>query len=121
MTSMLLMERIARGSACKAADIKKAARGRPLVSSSSLLFRTVARRDALLLRVLRGRGLDHRAHDRLVGSDPVADHVPALAVPLQELDRAAALVVQARDLERLHQADRAELLQALLVDVQVLQ
>ena len=32
-----------------------------------------------------------------------------LAVPLQELDRAAALVVHARDLERLHQAARAEL------------
>ena len=44
-----------------------------------------------------------------------------LAVPLQELDRAAALVVQARHLERLHQAGRAELLQALVVDVQVLE
>src|SRR5216117_3709998 len=89
-------------------------------SRRSFLLRAVARRDALFLGVLRGGGLDHRPHDRLVGGDPVGDHLPLLAVPLQELDRPAPLMVHARHLERLHQSGGAELLQALVVDVQVL-
>src|SRR5437667_3925483 len=98
MTSMLLTERkglpSARGAAVR------------------LLLRAVARRDPLLLRV-GGRGfLDHRAHDRLVGLDPVADQLPLLAVPLLELDRAAPLVVRAGDLDRLQEVVGAELLQA---------
>ena len=43
-----------------------------------------------------------------------------LAVPLLELDRAAALVVGAGHLERLHEAGGAELLQPRLGDVEVL-
>src|SRR5688572_33019788 len=101
------------------AKMKTAARRRPSGCAEALfLLRAVARGDALLFRVLRGGGLDHRAHDRLVGRDPVGDHVPLAAVPLDELDCAAALVVHARDLERLHQPDRAQLLQALVVDGQ---
>src|SRR6476660_3799468 len=106
MTSMLLTER----KGLSAAGV-----------FSRLLLRAVPRRDRLLLRV-RGRGfLDHRAHDRLVGRDPVADELPLLPVPLLELDRAAPLVVHARQLDRLEEAEGAELLQALLVDVQVLE
>src|SRR5687768_17776184 len=87
----------------------------------SLFFCTIPGRNAFFLGVLGRRRLDHGAHDRLVGRDPVADDLPLLTVPLLELDRAAALVVEARELEGLHEADRAELLQALLVNVQVLQ
>src|SRR6476660_129717 len=106
MTSMLLTER----------------KGPPPAGVfSRLLLRAVPRRDRLLLRV-GGRGfLDHRAHDRLIGRAPVADELPLLPVPLLELDRAAALVIHARNLERLEETEGAELLQALLVDVQVLQ
>src|SRR6266540_6085149 len=85
-----------------------------------LLRGAITRRDAFLLRVLRGGCLDHRPHDRLVGRDPVRDHVPFLAVPLQELHRPAALLVHARHLERLHQAGCTELLQALVIDIEML-
>src|SRR5215470_605246 len=81
----------------------------------------VAWGDAFLLGVLRGRLLDHRTHDRLVRADPVGDGVPLVAIPLQELHRAAALVVHARHLERLHEPGRAERLQLLVVDVEVLE
>src|SRR5215470_13871190 len=139
MTSTLLTERWACGADWGTADIEgngKREKGRgkgesrrvlpfpftlpPSLKSSAVLV-AVARRDAFLLRILRGGLLDHRAHDRLVGGDPVADRVPFLAVPLQKLHRAAALVVEARDPERLHQSGRTELLQALVVDVQVLE
>ena len=53
----------------------------------------VTGRDPLLLRIRRGRLFDQRAHDRLVGLDPVGDDVPLLPVPLLELDGAAALVI----------------------------
>src|SRR5688572_10502716 len=116
---MLTTERI--GSVFGTADIKREGpRPLPIPSSWLLLLRAVARRDSLFLRVLRRGGLDHGPHERLVGLDPVGDHVPLAAVPLQELHRAAALMVHARNLQRLHQTDRAELLQALIVDVQVL-
>src|SRR5688572_29528973 len=76
-----------------------------------LLLGAVARRDALFLGILRRRRLDHRTHDRLIGLDPVGDHVPLLAVPLHELDPAAAFVVHPRDPERRHQAGGAQLLE----------
>src|SRR5215831_8870908 len=81
----------------------------------------IPRGDALLLRVLRRGLLDHRAHDGLVGLGPVGDDVPFLPVPLHELHRAPALVVHAGDLERLHESGRAELLEAAVVDVEVLE
>src|ERR1700752_3184109 len=86
-----------------------------------LLFRAIPGRDALLLGVLRRGGLDHGTHQALVRLDPVADPLPLLAVPLLELHLAAAFVVGAGHLERLHEAGSAQLLQALLVDVQVLE
>src|SRR5438132_5711834 len=83
-------------------------------------LRAVARRDALLLRVLRRVLLDLGAHQLAVGLHPVGDDFPLRAVPLLEFDEARAFVVHAGDLERRHEAARAELLQALLVDVPVL-
>src|SRR2546428_932216 len=80
----------------------------------SIFLRAIARCDPLFLRVLRRGGLDHRAYQLLVRIDPVADHLPLSSVPLLELHLAAAFVVGAGHLERLHEADRAELLQALL-------
>src|SRR6266542_1083117 len=85
------------------------------------LLGAVTRGDSLLLRVRGRRLLDHRPHDRLVRLDPLGDDVPFLAIPLLELDRAAPFVVRAGELDRLQQADGAELLQSLVVDVQVLQ
>src|SRR5499426_3073658 len=85
-----------------------------------LTVSALARCDALLLGVLPCRLLDHGAHERLIGGDPVGDHVPLLAVPLHELHRAAALVIEARDLERVHEPDGADLLQPGVVDPEVL-
>src|SRR6185503_17029070 len=124
MTSMLLTARYAALTVFGTADINKKgeARAPPRILRCALLFlRAVARRDLVFLRVLRGGRFDHRADDRLVGRNPVRYRLPLLAVPLLELDRRATLVVHARNLERRHQADRTQLLQALLVDVQVLE
>src|SRR5712692_8499390 len=86
-----------------------------------LLLGAVTRRDSLLLRVRGSRVFDQRADDRLVRLDPVGDQLPLRAVPLLELDRSAAFVVRAGNLDRLQEVVGAELLQALLVQVQVLQ
>src|SRR6185369_16788938 len=101
---------------------KGEARAPPRFLRCALLFLgAIARRDLVFLRVLRRRGFHHGPNDRLVGRNPVRYRLPLLAVPLLELDRRATLVVHARNLERRHQADRTQLLQALLVDVQVLE
>src|SRR5512144_858304 len=107
MTSMLLTER--RG--------VSGGFGPP----SCLLLGTVTRRNPLLLRIGGRRLLDQRADDRLVRLDPVRDHLPFCPVPLLELDRAAPLVIHAGELDRLQESNGAQLFQALLVDVQVLQ
>src|SRR6185436_15823429 len=124
MTSMLLTARYAAAAVFGTADINKKgeARAPPHFAPSALLFlRAVARRDLVFLRVLRGGRFDHRPHDRLVGRDPIGDRLPLLAVPLLELDRRAALMVHARHLERRHQPYRAQLFQALFVDVEILE
>src|SRR5437667_7915164 len=105
MTSLLLTER----------------RGPFGPPGSLLLLGAVTRRDSLLLRIRRRRFFDHRADDRLVRLDPVGDQLPLLAVPLLELDRSAAFMVHAGNLDRLQEVEGAELLQAFLVQVQVLQ
>src|SRR3989442_1569393 len=80
----------------------------------------VARSDVLFLGI-RSRGLlDHRPHQFAIRLDPIGDHLPLVAVPLQELHRAASFVVHARHLERLHEARCAELLEACVADLQVL-
>src|SRR5574340_840506 len=63
----------------------------------------VARRDALLLRVLVGRLDDQRADHVLVGRDPAADDLPALAVPGLELGETRAFVIVAGHVRRRHQ------------------
>src|SRR5882724_9131943 len=110
-------------SACMAMAQKKTADAESAVfavESRLKVFAAVARGDALFLGVLRRIRLDHAAHQLAVGLHPVGDHLPLGAVPLLELDQARAFVIQARHLERRHQARGAELLQALVVDVEVL-
>src|ERR1700754_1180127 len=85
-------------------------KGRPQAAFGEyrlFLLGAVARRDAFFLGVLRGVLLDLGAYQLAVGLHPVGQHLPFGAVPLLELHQAGALVVQARDLERRHQADRA--------------
>src|SRR5580700_9222814 len=82
--------------------------------------RAIARRDALFLGVGGGPLVDQRP-EQLIGPNPIADDVPLRPVPLNDLGRAAALVIKARKLERLHQAGNTDLLEALLVDFEVLQ
>src|SRR5215813_236650 len=93
---------------------------RSLLKSGSVFLRAVARLDVLFLRVLARVFFDLRAHELAVGLHPVADDLPFLSVPLLELHQARAFMVHARDLERRHKPERAEFLQPLLVDVQVL-
>src|SRR5437870_11381867 len=108
ITSMLLTDRIGR-------DIPFPA------LTSLLLLAAVALRVAALLGLVDGGPLDLRADDVLHGLDPVRDDVPLLAVPLLDQDRAAALVVLARDLDRVREALHSDLLEALLGLVQVLE
>src|SRR5437870_7183985 len=89
--------------------------------TSLLLLAAVALRVAALLGLVDGGPLDLRADDVLHGLDPVRDDVPLLAVPLLDQDRAAALVVLARDLDRVREALHSDLLEALLGLVQVLE
>src|ERR1700693_3839998 len=119
MTSMLLTERRTFGRPF--GPPSRGSGGPPGPPPPLLLLGAVTRRDSLLLGVGRRRLLDHRPHDRLVRLDPVADQLPFGPVPLLKLDRAAPLMVHAGDLDRLEEVVGAELLQALLVEVQVLQ
>src|SRR6202162_2476132 len=119
MTSMLLTERRTFGRPF--GPPSRGSGGPPGPPPPLLLLGAVTRRDSLLLCVGRRRLLDHRPHDRLVRLDPVGDQLPFRPVPLLKLDRAAPLMVHAGDLDRLEEVVGAELLQALLVEVQVLQ
>src|SRR5947207_6730780 len=89
--------------------------------TSLLLLAAVALRVAELLGLVDGGRLDLPADDVLHGLDPVRDDVPLLAVPLLDQDRAAALMVLARDLDRVREALHPDLLEALLGQVQVLE
>src|SRR5438876_3982982 len=89
--------------------------------TSLLLLAAVALRVPELLALYDGGRLDLRAHDVLHGLDPVRDDVPLLAVPLLDEDRAAALVILARDLDRVGAALHPDLFEALLGQVQVLE
>src|SRR2546430_17587087 len=89
--------------------------------TSLLLLAAVPVRVAQRRGLVGGGRLDLRADDVLHGLDPVRDDVPLLAVPLLDQDRAAALVVLARDLDRVREALHPDLLEALLGQVQVLE
>src|SRR6266404_4242174 len=94
--------------------------GRVSSTRRSGFLAAVARSDVLFLRVRSRRLLDHRPHQLAIGLDPIGDHLPLLAVPLLELDRSAALVIRAGHLDCLHEPGRAEVFQARLADLQVL-
>src|SRR5260370_11309610 len=86
-----------------------------------LLLGAVALRVPELPALLDRRRLDHRADDVPHGRDPVGHDAPLLAVPLLDEDRAVALVVLARDLDRVREALHAELVEPLLGEIQVLE
>src|SRR5215813_2785858 len=90
-------------------------------STRSALLAAVARSDVVLLGVLHRALLDHRAHQRLVRLDPVADDLPAGTVPLLELHRSPRLVVGAGHLEGLDEARRPQLGEPGVIDLDVLQ
>src|SRR2546423_13385697 len=90
-------------------------------SRSASVGRSHARLDAFLARI-RGRPLeDQREQQVAIGLDPVADSVPLLAIPLDNLRRTATLVVAHRQFQRLHKAVDAQLLEPRVVDVEMLE
>src|SRR3989440_10800978 len=80
----------------------------------------VARSNVLFLGVRRSRLLDHRPHQLAIRLDPVGNHLPLVAVPLLELDRTATFMVGASHLQRLHESGGAQLLEAGVADLKVL-
>src|SRR6267378_2311024 len=85
------------------------------------LLAAVALRVAELLGLVGSGQFDLRAQHVLHGLDPVRDDVPLLAVPLLDQDGAAALVVLAGDLDRVRETLHADLIEALLGQVEVLE
>src|SRR5688572_21159056 len=86
-----------------------------------LLLAAVPLRVAELLGFLDGGRLDLRADDLPHRRDPVRHERPLLAVPLLDPDRAVALVILARHLERVREALHAELLEPLVGEIEVLE
>ncbi len=78
-------------------------------------------RQAFFLGERGGFFVDQRPQQRAVGGDPVADQRPVGAVPLLDPRRTTALVILAGQLEVLHQAEVAHVLEPRIVDVQVFQ
>src|SRR5207249_4093583 len=89
--------------------------------TSLLLLAAVPLRVPELLALFDGGRLDLGAHDVLHGLDPVRHDVPLLAVPLLDEDRTAALVVLARDLDRMREALHPDLVEALLGEIEILE
>src|SRR5688572_16273278 len=85
----------------------------------SAFLRAVARRDLLVRGVLGGRLLDHGIKDRTVSLVVVGDDLPRLAVPLMHAGFVGALMVLARQLDRLQHAFEAELLDAICRKIEV--
>src|SRR5262249_29184661 len=87
----------------------------------SVLLGAVAHGVAELLAFLHSRRLDLRPHHVAHRLDPLRDDRPFLAVPLLNEERAVALVVVARHLDRVREALQAELIESLLRQVEVLE
>ena len=97
-------------------------RGRPCEIGARSVGRVRPRGDPLLLCVGGGALVDQRQQQVAVRLHPaVGDDVPLLAVPLDDLASAAALVVLDGELERLLEADRADLLETRVVEVEMLE
>src|SRR5205823_2928243 len=105
-------ERESRPARCQTANKLK---------SRSALLGAVARRDLLVRRVLGRLILDHRVEDRQIGLVVAGDGLPLLAVPLLDAGLVRALVILARELDRLHHAFEAQLLDALCGEAEVLE
>src|SRR5689334_13272200 len=117
MTSMLLTDSASRRAGSASCGIEVI-----VVAIERLHFlAAVARRDLLLGRVLLGTLLDHLVHERAVARHERRQRLELLAVPLLELDHARAFVVHAARLDRREQARCAELLQARLRQVEMLE
>src|SRR6266568_6535884 len=86
-----------------------------------LLFRAVALRVVELLAFRDGFRLDLRPHHLTHRRDPVRHDLPLLAVPLLDQHGPVALVVLAGDLDWVGEALHAELVEALLRQVEVLE
>src|SRR5215813_14792028 len=84
-----------------------------------LLLAAVALRVAELLSLLDSGRLDLRAHDVLHRLHPVGNDVPLLAVPLLHENRAGALVVLARHVDRVRELRHPQLLEPFFREVEV--
>src|SRR6185369_16931837 len=133
MTSMLLTDRYAELAGCGWVDMfvrREAAHparlpgtpGRLSFRARGLAFlRAVARRDLLFRRVLAGSLLDHLAHHRAVAGHEWRDLLEPRAVPHLELDHARALVIHAARLDRREEPGGAQVLDAGLGEIEVLE
>src|SRR5713101_1750590 len=90
-------------------------------TTALLLFRAVALGVVELLAFRDGLCLDLRPDDVAHRRDPVRHDLPLLAVPLLDQHGPVALVVLAGDLDRVGEALHAELVEALLRQVEVLE
>src|SRR3954447_25149806 len=80
-----------------------------------------ARREGLVgLHVVLGRLLEHRARDAGQRREPRGRRLPRRAVPLGDVEVVRTRVILATDLLRGHETGEAQLLEARLVEVQVL-
>src|SRR5262245_44750962 len=86
------------------------------VAHDTRALRAVPWRDALLLRILRRRGLHQGPHQRLIRRNPVTDQGPLLAIPLLELHAPAPLMIAAGEAERRDQALHPQRLERLWCD-----
>src|SRR5437867_3408556 len=120
MTSMLLTA--SSGSAAAGSSAVVSVIASEPKFSTRLLRRSAPRNDNLALLagigrqvlfggVFLGRRLDHRAHQLLIGFDPVGDELPGLAVPLMDPGAARPGVVLAAYLDRAKQPLEAKLRQ----------
>src|SRR5574337_78102 len=92
-----------------------------LIGPALLLLRAVAHRVPELLGLLDGGRLELRADHVAHRWDPVRNNSPLLAVPLLEHHGATALVILAADFDGMREALHAELVEALLGEIQVLE
>src|SRR6516225_2885429 len=82
---------------------------------------TLARRDVLVLRILRRKLLHQTVDVRLVGLVPIGSDLPLRTVPLHDARPVRAHVVRAAGLDRSHDLAEAECLETVRRQVQVLE